>query len=207
MRYRNVAMVLVASACSACTPANEYAGNLPTADAAQTQTLLNDLVKSGCRTRKRPAGTAWTKVQICALVGANAQSGATAQSTGTIVGTLINTGTVADDRWSLQPATTSTPAVTYYLRIFPPRSGSEEGYYQIASYSASGWDAAKETGSFNHCPGPGHSPQARAHAGFATCAEGPPTDAEDPIEPSESLLPTDGPAWITCREGCCTTQQ
>lgn len=205
MRFTQVAIVLAASGFIGCKPAGPDAGTSPaaSADSAATHAGLANAGKSGCRTRPRVAGTGSTDVQICALPSANKHSGTTAPAGGIIVATLTNIGTVRDDRWKLAPGT------TYYLRVFPPRAGyTENGHYDIRSFTGETWDALpspKASGSFVACTGPGHVKQPRSHAGYSICSAGPVTDPEDPLALTGSILPSDGPAWITCAEGCCTT--
>lgn len=199
MRLRRLTVILAASGFLGCKPAAPDAETTPAADAAATPATFANTGNSGCRTRSRIAGSGSTDVQICALPGAHKHSGRTAPAGGIIVATLTNVGTVPDDRWNL------TPGRTYYLRVFPPRAGqTENGYYDIRSFTGETWDAPSASGSFIDC---GHKEQGRSHAGFSTCAKGAPTDAEDPIAPTVAAAPSSDPAWITCAEGCCTTDQ
>lgn len=214
MTFRQAAILLVASGLVGCKPTTPDAGTPaasgtsapagvapaaePTADMIQAQ--LTSLVTSGCRTRRRVAGAGDTRVQICAVEGANEISSDTAPPWGFVVGTIVRTGNARDDRWRLDRGK------TYYLRVFQTRSGHpDDGYYEITSWSGTSWEAPKASGSFVHCGvDQDHPRQPRSHAGFSTCDQGQPADAEDPT-PLAQDTPSGGPAWITCAEGCCTT--
>lgn len=197
-------MVLVASGVVGCSPAEPRADTAVAASpGSATQAAPAAAANSGCRTRPRVAGTGrtTTPVRICAYPWAHLESGSTAGKDGIIVASLTNTGQVADDRWQL------APGVTYYLRVFPKRAGkAENGFYQISSFTDDSWDEVptERKGSFIACAGTGHPKQPRAHAGFSTCTQGKPTDAEDPAVVT-GVQGSGGPAWITCKEGCCTT--
>ena len=140
-------------------------------------------------------------MQICAVPGAHLISSDSAPDYGIVVARLENQGPVRDARWRLEPGR------IYYLRVFRARSGqTEDGYYEINSLTGTTWDPALASGSLVHCGvSSDHPAQSHAHAGFSTCGEGQPEEAEDSAVPSTSLLLSDGPAWITCKEGCCTT--
>lgn len=198
MRFKQVAMLLAAGSLSGCSPAGNYAGILPAnADPSATREMLSNLQKAGCRTRARRVGTGGTDVTICAIAGAHNQSTVSAPSTGVIVATLTNVGSVPDDRWRLEPGR------TYYLRVFGSGSFGTPGKYDIRSFTEDSWDTAVASGDFIPCTGPKHPRQNRSHAGYATCSDDSPADAEDPALVSAN--PSGGPAWITCAEGCCTT--
>lgn len=202
MRFRQVAVVLASGALSGCSPAGSYSGVLPAANASPfvTEAMLASLAKTGCRTRPRKVGTSGaTMVTICAIAGAHTQAGDLAPSTGIIMATLKNVGTAPDDRWKLAPGR------TYYVRVFGSGTPGVPGRYDISSFTNGTWDNPQKTGVFVACTGPKHPKQSRSHAGYATCDDPQPADAEDPAVPTVSQNPSGGPAWIACAEGCCTT--
>lgn len=201
MRFRQVAVILAAGSLSGCSPAGNYAGILPAnSDPSATQAVLTNLQKTGCRTRPRKVGTSGeTDVTICAIAGAHNQSTVSAPSTGIIVATLTNIGTTPDDRWQLDPGK------TYYLRVFGSGTFGVPGKYDIRSFTDDSWDAPVKSGDFIPCTGTKHPKQKRSHAGYATCDDHQPADAEDPEVLALRPAASGGPAWITCAEGCCTT--
>ncbi|HUR91854.1 MAG TPA: hypothetical protein VMY38_04195 [Gemmatimonadaceae bacterium] len=210
MRFKQVAIVVVAMGFVGCKPAAREAGtpSAASADSATGQVQVATASSSGCRTAARDAegGLGKTPVQICAVPGTHETSSDNAPLYGFVVATLQNRGTtVRDARWKLEPGK------MYYLRVFKARTGqTEDGYYEISSLTGANWDPAIASGSLVHCGiSPDHPKQSWAHAGFSTCAAGQPKGAEDPASGDPVLVSglqaSGGPAWITCAEGCCTT--
>src|SRR5687768_11921069 len=205
MRFRQVAMVLAVAALVGCKPATPEAATssaTPT-DSGATQAQLASATGSGCRTHDRPreVGSGRTPIQICALPDAHLMSSDNAPDFGFTVATLQNLGPERDARWKLESKK------LYFLRVFKARPDqTEDGYYEISSKTGTSWDQAIAIGSLVHCGiSADHPEQKRAHAGFSTCALGEPKDAEDAATLTTPLRFSDGPAWITCKEGCCTT--
>lgn len=210
MRFRHMAMVLVAGGFVGCKPATPDAttSSAASADSAAGQAQVATATGRGCRTAARDAegGSGKTPVQICPEPGAHETSSDDAPQYGLVVATLQNRGsTLRDARWKLEPGK------MYYLRVFKARTEqTEDGYYEISSLTGANWDPAVASGSLVHCGiSSDHPKPSRSHAGFSTCAAGPPKEAEDTTSGEAAVVSvaqgSGGPAWITCKEGCCTT--
>lgn len=154
--------------------------------------------------RGNAAGNA--EVQICATDYANGIGGNNAAPDGVIVARMINRGPGIEARWGL------VPGVEYFIAV------NRGGRYNIIEMgnAAPGAPRPNRTGTYHVCSGPTHTPQSAASAKFGTCASMvvhlPGSDAAKAARgPSgeSHAVPTlnsfDGPAWITCDAGCCTT--
>ena len=159
---------------------------------------------TGCDTVARAAvGGGTTDVEICAAPSArlygpnNPPSGS-----GAPVARMRNLGTRVEARWGLQPNG------TYPIWLYSGTVG--------ASYDIRG-NGVNVTGYYFGCK---HKPATTSRADFGTCADNPaamsarlgsgapsasgPADGED--KAGHTLMDrATGPAWISCTEGCCTT--
>ncbi|MEX1185426.1 MAG: hypothetical protein WEA80_02450 [Gemmatimonadaceae bacterium] len=124
---------------------------------------------------------------------------------------LVNFGTSRDARWNLTSGDTS------YIISFP--KAASEGEYAILEVSANSVPGdkvrvVKENGLFRYCQHGGPPPV--SEASFYTCDEkaemhrrsrssdagsGPNASGDDLLVPA-----MDGPAWVSCSAGCCTTE-
>ncbi len=178
--------------------------------------LVKTVLWQGCTARERDGTTpgSHTRVSICAADYARGVGKGNTNSNGVIVARMINRGTsVVEKRWGLVPGDTS------YIVGFP---GSDtQGAYaiiQIPKNSSAGTKITvlKENGTFVYC---WHVASSASSADFRTCREGPEfssrrnssTDGAVLAGPNSSaagepLSSGDGPAWVSCISGCCTTE-
>jgi len=184
-------------------------GNIPR---AELRSLGKSVAWVGCDTTAR---TGWlggtTDVEICAAQYAKDVGRGYTNRKGVLVARMVNLGTGVDRRWGLTPKDTS------FIAGFP--AGRAQGAYAILevprnSYPGTTIRVLVEGGSFTYCP---HTWQpAASSAEFETCdgklrsashqrganeiASGPQASADAPLQSA------DGPAWVSCRSGCCTTE-
>lgn len=163
----------------------------------------------GCTTVRRESTVAGDSVDvtICADTGArrfgrnNPPAGAKGRAVGQI---RTGAGNRDEGRWGLEPNS------TYYIWLSGPAGGPTT------------W-TIKGPGVFVEGPlrGCGHPPAGSDSASFGTCADNRPSAAmsRGPNERSGASSPdggtvkfvhtlldrATGPAWISCTEGCCTT--
>lgn len=146
------------------------------------------------------------EVQICATDYANHIGGNNAAPDGVIVARMINRGPGVEARWGL------IPGVEYFIAI------NRGGRYNIIEMgnTSPGAPRPHRTGAYHVCTGSQHTPQSEASAKFGTCSSVtvrlPGADAatvgrgpSDVSHAAPTLDSFDGPAWITCDLGCCTT--
>lgn len=163
---------------------------------------------TGCSpwTLRRGDAAGDAEVQICATDYANRIGGNNAAPDGVIVARMINRGPGVEARWGL------VPGVEYFIAV------NRGGRYNIIEMGNASPGAARpnRTGTYHVCSGPTHAPQTASSAKFGDCSSAhvqlPGSDAattgRGPSGDSHAV-PTlssfDGPAWITCDLGCCTT--
>lgn len=163
---------------------------------------------TGCSpwTQRRGDAGGNAEVQICATDYANLIGGNNAAPDGVIVARMINRGPGVEARWGL------IPGVEYFIAI------NRGGRYNIIEMgnTSPGAPRPHRTGAYHVCTGSEHTPQATASAKFGNCSSVTHTQGSDaatagrgPSEVSHAALALnsfDGPAWITCDLGCCTTE-
>lgn len=157
----------------------------------------------GCQTVQRNAvGGGLTPVQICAEFNARNYLGSNAGG-GVMVARMTNLGTTRTEaRWEL------LPGQAYHVMIMPGGSGAG-GQYRIMG--PGNVNNPNRVGSYVQCT-PLHAKPDTSYARFGGCG---PWNAStgthaNLVGSSEdmaagSLGPSDGPGWITCETGCCTT--
>lgn len=159
----------------------------------------------GCDTIDRDAvGGGTTRVEICAADDARLVGPGNAGAAGRPVARMRNLGTVNEARWNLRRDR---------IYIIAAYSSAAGGTYKI--WSEGGGPAIK-TGVYHACGHGGESPPTSS-ATFGECGEvgsssaagktrasGPAAD-EHPRRGHVLLSPANGPAWISCTDGCCTT--
>ncbi|HUR91855.1 MAG TPA: hypothetical protein VMY38_04200 [Gemmatimonadaceae bacterium] len=169
---------------------------------AEIESALAAISWTGCATVARaavPAGTT-TDVEICASPGAREYGPRKAPpGLGAPVARMRNVGTRDEARWGLKPNN------TYSIWLSSGFAGTQ--YTIIGS-------GVNKTGTYFGC---GHSAAASSRANFGTCADNPyplvgagrtsgPSSSAEGDKPGHTLLDrATGPAWISCTEGCCTT--
>ena len=191
--------VLVAG-CQA-TPAVGVAGMTP----IQMDSAVAAMSWVGCDTVARAAvGGGTTNVEICAAPNARLLGPSNAPAgDGAPVARMRNLGTTrVENRWKLQPKG------TYSIWLY---SGTAGALYRIRG------GGLNIVGTYVGCD---HPPETTDKASFGTCQDnphqhgpsmrrngsssGPAEDGGDGT--ARTLLsPLTGPAWISCTEGCCTT--
>lgn len=187
-----------------------------------SQAALNSLAQQvtweGCTTVARTsAATAPapapppTNIQICAASYSRLLGPGNTAVTGVLTARMVNVGAYKDARWGL------TPGQTSYIVSFP--RATSQGEYAILEVSATPAPGAKvkvvkANGIYRYCPH-GGTPSV-SEASFYTCeqraqmhrrsrssdAGSGPNGGDDDV----LVQNLDGPAWITCSAGCCTTE-
>lgn len=167
----------------------------------------------GCVTAPRTGLTSSTQatIEICAAQYANVLGFPNTNGNGVLTARMINRGAHPDLRWRLTPGDTS------FIVSFP-KSAAEGSYaiLEIPKNTVPGTTVRVVIGNgqFVYC---GHPQEQTSSASFYTCAtraaaamrspslrtpdSGPSADDEEVVQD------LDGPAWVTCRAGCCTTEQ
>lgn len=227
-------IVTVALALGACAPVPEpgpapapgpgfFDGvplpNMPLGQLSQValSNLANQVTWEGCTWAARTAATATptpppTVIQICAASYSRRLRHGNTANTGVITARMVNLGANKDARWGLNPGETS------YIISFP-RTASE-GAYAILEVKANPAPGEKvrivrADGTYRYCRHGGEPPV--SEASFYTCEQktemhrrsrssdagsGPNAAGDDDL-----LVPAmDGPAWVSCNAGCCTTE-
>lgn len=189
--------VFVLAGCTASAPA-------PTTGSTPALTIS----WTGCSpwTPRRGDAAGNANVQICATNYAHQIGGNNAAPDGVIVARMINNGPGVEARWGL------VPGVEYFIAV------NRGGRYNIIEMGNTNPGAPRpnRNGAYHVCSGPTHTPKPTAGAKFGTCGSLavhlPGSDAakagRGPSAESHSvplLNSFDGPAWITCDAGCCTT--
>lgn len=200
--WRMVAVVAGVSgvAIAGCSPA--VGTSLGAMTPAEIESALAAISWTGCATVARaaiPSGTT-TNVEICASPSAREYGPRKAPpGLGAPVARMRNLGTNAEARWGLKPNN------TYSIWLSSGFAGTQ--YTIIGS-------GVNVTGTYHGC---GHAPADSSRANFGTCADNPfplvgparnrgPSSSGDDDKRGHTLLDRGtGPAWISCTEGCCTT--
>ena len=163
----------------------------------------------GCDTVARsanPSGT--TNVEICAAHDAIGFGVGHPPTSRRPIGMMRNLGTLVERRWELKPR-------RIYLIQLERNVGNGR-----ADFVISGPDSTTTPQAYHECKH--RKEDVTSRATFGSCGDtlpsgrmpgflsggrsrGPAADSESPAAPHELLSPLDGPAWLTCRTGCCTT--
>lgn len=170
----------------------------------------------GCVTAPRTAEPPATRttIEICAAEYSRTLDSANTSRNGVLTARMINRGPHPDKRWRLSPGDTS------FIVSFP-RSKAQGGYaiLEIPNNSVPGTTVrvVVANGQFIYC---GHPEQPTSEASFYTCSQraalmqrnrsrtsgSGPSVRDGVVEQLDGAAQElDGPAWITCRSGCCTT--
>lgn len=200
---RRITAVVVGAggvAVAGCSPAVSTSVGVMTP--AEIESALAAISWTGCATVARaavPSGTT-TNVEICASPSAREYGPRKAPpGLGAPVARMRNLGTNQEARWGLKPNN------TYSIWLSSGFAGTQ--YTIIGS-------GVNVTGNYYGC---GHAPADSSRASFGTCADnpsrmargshnrGPSSPAEDAKSEHTLLDRATGPAWISCTEGCCTT--
>lgn len=182
-----------------CSPAVGVSTMTP----AEIESAIAAISWTGCATVARaavPAGST-TNVEICASPGAREWGPRKAPpGNGSPVARMRNIGAHQEARWGLKPNN------TYSIWLHSGITG-ETMYTIIGS-------GVNVTGPYHGC---GHAPADSSRANFGTCAENPhplaggarsrgPSSSGELDKGEHTLLDRGtGPAWVSCTEGCCTT--
>lgn len=176
------------------------------------RSLVNTVLWQGCTARLRagPTTADTTRVSICAADYARGVGKGNNNSNGIVVGRMINRGGVVERRFGLTPGDTS------YIVGFPKTSTSDTGLYAIIEIPKNSTPATKvrvlqENRIFIYCE---HIAASTSSADFRRCEEGPEYGSRESgarlsgpsATTAETLSSLDGPAWLSCRSGCCTTE-
>lgn len=194
------------------------AGPLGQLAQAALNALAQQVTWEGCTTAPRTSAATPpapapppTNIQICAASYSRHLRYGNTANTGVLTARMVNLGAYKDARWELTPGDTS------YIISFP--KAMSEGEYAILEVSAtpapgSKVRVVKANGIYRYCPHGGTPPVSAAS--FYTCEQkalvhsasgssdagsGPNVDRDDVF----SQYP-DGPAWVSCNAGCCTTE-
>lgn len=156
----------------------------------------------GCSTTARNAvGGGTTSVQICAEVNARHYLGSNSGA-GVVVAQMINTGPGVEARWGLE-------VDKQYLILVMPAGSGAGGQFRVVGPGGS--TNSNRVGSYYQCL-PLHAKSDTSFARFGGCHDwvtstgthaNPVGSADDGT--SASVGSADGPAWVTCETGCCTT--
>lgn len=187
------------------------AGPLNQLPQAMLRGLGQKVAWEGCAWAARTSTTPTpTVVQICAASYSRILGHGNTANTGVLTARMVNLGASGDARWNLTPGDTS------YIVSFP--RAASEGEYAILEVSAKSVPGdkvrvVKADGVFRYCPHGGEPPQ--SEASFYTCEQksvmhrrsrssgsGSGPSADDDV----LVQAMDGPAWVTCLAGCCTTE-
>lgn len=188
------------------------AGSLGNITRAELEALARTITWVGCDTALRagwPGGTT-TNVEICAAQYArDVGRGGNSDSNGLIVARMVNRGANYDARWGIMPG--GTAYMASFLRSY------NRGRYVLLEVPPGGFPGTKvnvlvDDGNLIYCQ---HTSwPATSSAKFATCEQmggtvshqGGAEHASGPSEAADApLRELEGPAWVTCRTGCCTS--
>lgn len=187
------------------------AGPLNQLPRAVLRGLGEQVTWEGCTWAARTSTTPTpTVIQICAASYSRILGRGNTANTGVLTARLVNFGTSRDARWNLTSGDTS------YIISFP--KAASEGEYAILEVSANSVPGdkvrvVKENGLFRYCQH-GGAP-ATSSASFYTCerkramhGRSATSDAgSGPSADDDALIQDlDGPAWVSCSAGCCTTE-
>lgn len=194
-----LAAMAVLAACQRPTPSPMGAMS----SAEQDATLL--LTKwVGCNTVRRVSTTAGvdsTDVEICADTGARRLGPSSPPPVGKPVAFMRNLGDGIEQRWGLRPGG------HYVVRIHGPPNA--------VRWTISG-PQVNLSGPYRRCGD--HTMPDSSYANFGSCAENP-SSVRPPTRRGPAAVGTDGknehilldratgPAWVSCTDGCCTTDQ
>lgn len=197
--------VCAAALVAACqtSPAPSVAGTALSIDSALVATIW-----VGCDTvarRANPSGT--TAVEICAASDAIGFGVAHPPVSRRPIGRMRNLGSLVERRWGLRPK-------QVYLIQLERNVGNGRADFLIngpfVSIGPEAYVACRHPkvdltsrATFGNCGDTLSSGQMPRPLGLRS--RGPTADSESPAGPHELLDPLDGPAWLTCRTGCCTT--
>ncbi len=189
---------------ASCQPASSSPGP------AQPERLASP-IWVGCDTLPRTTAQGTTPVEICAAEDARLYGPGNAPAKGRPVARMRNLGTEPDLRWGLRRNR------VYVIAIHSDAAGTG---YKIWPEGGGG---PIRTGTYYPCGHGGESPPTSS-ATFGACREvvkhsvpqrGSPSSVEalrGPAGGEASTLPRhalyyreNGPAWIACTDGCCTT--
>lgn len=156
----------------------------------------------GCSETERDAvngGT--TLVRICADVNARHYLGSNSGA-GVVVAAMENLGTVNEARWELLPG-------RQYLILITPGGSGPGGQFRIVGPGNS--SNPNRVGNYYQCL-PLHAKPDSSFAKFGDCHQWVASTGAHPTLASSgdvaaraSMGTRDGPAWVTCETGCCTT--
>lgn len=207
---RRVAVIVIAAVAVAagCGP-RVVSSPVGTMSSAEEEALLASAKWVGCTTIQRETTVpgAFAAVRICADTGARRFGQNTPPSgLGKPVARMVNLSqTHTERRWNLQPG------MTYHIWLRRSPAGP-------TAWEIRGPGGSVATGPFMGC----NHPQASADsASFGTCEDirsaaatsrgrndfsrASSIDGGDSKATHTLLHPATGPAWISCTEGCCTT--
>lgn len=177
---------------------------------AVLRALAMQVTWEGCVTAPRTGTTtAPTNIRICAASYARNLGQGNTTATGVLTARMINLGPTSDARWRLTRYDTS------YIVSFPS-TPTQGGYaiLEVPSNTVPGTTVrvVKQNGIFVYCP---HGqPNSTSSASFYTCARkaaahsrsrGSGTGSGPSAEDEVLVQDLDGPAWVSCMAGCCTT--
>lgn len=178
--------------------------------------LSTHVTWEGCVWAARTSTTSTpTVLQICAAEYSKKLGQGNTANTGVLTARLINLGGSPDARWKLTPHDTS------YIISFP--NMASEGRYAILEVpkgTTSGTRVrvvelapGQTIGTFVYCSHSGPEPP-NSSGSFYSCDQklqahglNPTSNVRGGPSADEDLLlqELDGPAWVSCRAGCCTT--
>lgn len=202
-------ILITAGLTMACATVGVAAACAPAAPAPGTgrpsEREIASIVWVGCDTVARNTAVpgVTTPVEICAADYARKVGPRNAGPDGRPVARMRNLGTVNEGRWNLRPGR------RYIIAVY---SGVAGGTYRITHEGPGG---PLGSGVYHPC-GPAHEPPTSS-ATFGACRDygtgpapnssiGSGPSAGEPATRGHALLgPADGPAWISCTDGCCTT--
>lgn len=203
MRRMAVLLVIIVSgAIGGCSPS--VAASVGAMPPAAIESALAAISWTGCATVARAADTigTTTNVEICAAPNAREYGPSKAPpGLGAPVARMRNIGTRREARWGLKPNN------TYSIWLHSGGTTGGTMYTIIGS-------GVNVTGTYHGCK---HDPAGSSRANFGNCADnpyplagsarsrGPSSSGEEGKSEHTLLNRATGPAWVSCTEGCCTT--
>lgn len=221
-RLRACTIAAVVAVFAACAPlpgsAPGFLGEIPLPSgplnqltSATMRGLQSQVTWVGCDTTARTGKTSGTttNVEICAAQYAKDVGRGNNNSNGVLMARMVNLGGRTENRWGLTPGDTS------FIASFP--KDQSQGLYAILQVPAGSSGGTKVTvlaqnGNFIYC---GHPQATNSSASFHTCAGKWPaprrssrvtTESGPKVSEDMVFATLDGPAWVSCLSGCCTTE-
>lgn len=205
-KVRRVAAILAiggAAAIASCAPTL----GSPVLTSTQIDSTVASLTWVGCSTVSRVGEGGHTNVQICAASDARNFGRGSPPASRRAIAKMKNLGGFTEKRWGIKPNQT-------FIIHLQPNPGSGPALYSVEGplsttvpqpYWACAHPKVDSTSraTFGNCGDTTNTGQMPRFLGGRS--RGPDAGPESSAAAHRLLDPADGPAWITCTEGCCTT--